>query len=64
MPFAIVNDMTGEWPLGEKACKIWIRLVRFKRAQLKGHFLTTKSFSEHVFWDGTQHTILMKLPLK
>ena len=24
MPFAIVNDVTGEWPLGEKACKVWI----------------------------------------
>ena len=25
MPFAIINDITGEWPLGERACKIWIR---------------------------------------
>lgn len=24
MPFAIVNDVTGEWPLGEQACKVWI----------------------------------------
>ena len=27
MPFAIINDMTGEWPLGEKACQIWIRFA-------------------------------------
>lgn len=24
MPFAIINDMTGKWPLGERECKIWI----------------------------------------
>ena len=28
MPFAIINDITGEWPLGEKACKIWIRYIK------------------------------------
>ena len=24
MPFAIVNDVSGEWPLGEEACKTWL----------------------------------------
>ena len=34
MPFAIINDMTGEWPLGEKACQIWIRFAQFIMAML------------------------------
>ena len=34
MPFAIINDTTGEWPLGEKACQIWIRFAQFIMAML------------------------------
>ena len=38
MPFAIINDITGEWPLGEKACKIWIRFV----SKIRNQFLFTQ----------------------
>ncbi len=40
MPFAIINDITGKWPLGGKACKIWIRLALDTKADnMAGLFL-------------------------
>ena len=35
MPFAIINDMTGKWPLGREACKIWIRYPK----RITSHYL-------------------------